>query len=199
MSRKRKVFLLLLPPVLWVLAMLAYLYQTSQLEAGLHPIDGLTYGSGGNLLRIGFSRSIENELSTNVITVRDVNDEIVFRNTIQLDHDLYGRSIVKAMQMDSDPELEILAWGDNVRVGESFILDYVNGQVRMRDYDKAPEQVKRFVQQYRNSGNEAGVFIGLLVLTTPLYYLILFLVWLIGRLSGKSRNQQQAESTDKAL
>ncbi len=186
MKRKRTWFLLLLPVLLWVLAIAAYLLQTDRLEDTLQAVDGLIYGSGDRLLRVGLSRSIENEVSTDVITVTDVNDEIVFQNTIQIDHDLYGMGIVNAMQMDSDPELEIIAWGSNVRAGKSFILDYVNGEIQSRDYEEAPEKVKSFVEQYQGNTGGSMVYFGLLVLATPLYYFIYFLAWLFGRFFSKS-------------
>ena len=185
MKRKRTWFLLLLPVLLWVLAIAAYLLQTTRDEDTLQAVDGLIYGSGDGLLRVGLSRSIENEVSTDVITVTDVNDEIVFQNSIQIDHDLYGMGFVNAMQMDSDPELEIIAWGSNVRAGKSFILDYVNGQIQSRDYEEAPEKVKNFVDQYQGNTGGFMVYFGLLVLATPLYYFIYFLGWLFRRLFGK--------------
>jgi hypothetical protein len=191
MKRKHRWFFLLLPVLIWVVAIAAYLFQSTRKADDLHPVDGLTYGSGDGLLRVELSRSIENEVSTDVITAKDVNDEIVFRNAIQIDHDLYGVGIVNAMQMDSDPELEIIGWGSNVRSGKSFILDYVNGEIQSRDYEEAPDKVKSFVDQYQSNTGGFMVYFGLLVLATPLYYFIYFLAWLFGRLFGK-----RAESTE---
>ena len=57
-------------------------------------------------LYVSTSRIIKNEVTTDTITVTDINGIIVFEAVVKMDHDLYDTGFVKAVQIDDAPEWE---------------------------------------------------------------------------------------------
>jgi hypothetical protein len=150
--------------------------------------DGMIIGSGDNRLTIGVNRSVENEVVTYVITVMDNSGAIVLETVISVDHDMYGFSFVKVMQADSDVELELVAWGNNIREGESFILDFSGNELQQRPFDEISDEARDSIEDYKRINVDYPVLLVLLFMVTLVYY---FIVNVVIKILSRNKNSEQ--------
>jgi len=189
MKKQFKWFFLLTPIAVWVLLIGVYSYQNSKIKNLMQDANGLILGTANNRFVVRTSRTFEGEVSTDVIIVTDHDGKIVLETVVSMDHDLYGTGFVKAIQADSDSELEVVAWGNNIKQGESFYLDFVDGTVKQRPFDEISIVVIKIIEDYKQFNTLYPVLFGLLLLLTPAYYILYFIIYLIVKASGRKKVQ----------
>jgi len=183
----KRIFLLL-PVAVWCLTIGLLSFQNSQIDEFMKNPDGMIIESGNNQFTIGVDRTVENEVVTYVITAKDNSGDTVLESVISADHDLYGFSFVKAMQVDNDIELEIVAWGNNIREGESFILDFSGNELQQRPFDGISDEARDNIEDYKRINVENPFLLGLLFMATLVYY---FIVNLVIRVLSRNKNPEK--------
>ena len=189
MKKQFKWFFLLTPIAVWVLLFGVYSYQNSKIKNLMQDADGLILGTANNRFVVRTSRTFEGEVSTDVIIVTDHDGKIVLETVVSMDHDLYGTGFVKAIQADSDSELEVVAWGNNIKQGEPFYLDFVDGTVKQRPFDEISIVVIKIIEDYKQFNTLYPILFGLLLFLTPAYYILYFIIYLIAKASGRKKVQ----------
>jgi len=176
-------FFRLAPLLLLALVIADYGYQNVQLNRFMRNADGLVIGTGAARLTVQVKHSMEDELSRDVLTVLDSQGKTVLAQTIIMDHDLYGVGFVKAMQVDDDPELEVLVWGNGMVEAQPYFLDFNNGTVQQRPFAEVSPATRNIVLYYQYSQSEFPILLGVILFSLPLYYLLYFIVsWIIRRI-----------------
>ncbi len=175
MMRALKWFFLWLPVAAWVGLIGTCQYRTSEVDSRLQDADGLVWGTGEQRRVVHTRRRMENELATHVITVMGAGGDIELETMVRMDHDMFGVGFVKAMQADSDAELEVVAWGSRILDGESFFLDFSDGKVTRRAFKEAHAGAKELTGEYQRSRRELPYFGVVLFLASIVYYLLYLL------------------------
>jgi len=187
----KRIFLLL-PVAVWCLTIGLLSFQNSQIDEFMKNPDGMIIESGNNQFTIGVNRTVENEVVTYVITVMDNSGATVLESVISADHDLYGFSFVKAMQVDNDVELEIVAWGNNIREGESFILDFSGNEILLLlSFDEISDEAKDTIENYKRINVEYPALLGLLFIATLVYYFGYYIVTAVIRVLSRNKNPEK--------
>lgn len=181
MTKHPYLLLSLLPILLWVILLVMVSSQNSSTAFGMTEADGLIMGTGDEQLTVFIDRMLDGEVATDIISLRSTDGRTVYEDKITIDYDLYGRGLIKGIQVDNDPELELLAWGNNVVDGESFYLDFNAGGVERKRFDTIPDEIKNYIINDQNNANELTAIAGLMVLLTPVYYLILLITFFVRR------------------
>ena len=185
MKKLIKVVLLLLPFIILVLVIAFNSHKNSQVYSRMQDADGLIMGTAENRYVVRANRSVENEVTTDVIVVTDHDGKVVQDISVSMDHDMFGLGFVKAMQADSDPELEVVAWGNNVRQGETFFLDFADGKIMKRPVDEISGAAKQLIEDYKNANSQSFSLFFYFIVLTPLYYILYFIVRLVMKPSAK--------------
>lgn len=108
------------------------------------------------------------------VAVSNPDGRTVFRFECKIDRDMGGNGFVAAMNVDDDPEPEILCYRNTF--GGSRYLDVRAGQVEDLPFDRAPAAVKRAASQWQDA-NQPNTFdfLGGALLTVS-YYILLGIV-----------------------
>jgi len=176
---------LLLPVIVWALVLGYYSLKASVIDRNFRSADGLVLNDGNKSYQVQLERSYHNEQGTYTVTIARASGEVVFEETVIIDHDLFGTGFVSGMQIDEDENFEIVVWGDNFLQGEAFYLDLVNGRLARKAFDNLPLKSKELTEEYRKLSTQGPLVFGFLLLLTVLYYLVLFLVFIFSWLSGR--------------
>ena len=143
-----KLVLLFLPFIVLAVIISLNHYRSSRIFARMQDANGLKMGTADKRFIVSTNRSIKNEVTTDIITVTDHNGKVVLRNSISMDHDLYGLGFVKAMQADDDPEMEVVAWGNNIREGKAFILDFDGAEIISRPIEALSRRAHLWLRRH---------------------------------------------------
>lgn len=157
-----------------VLAVVLYVNsnRNSQIDNHMQDANGLIMGTADNRFTVRVTSSVENEVTTDVIVVTGQVGGVVQEISVSMDHDMFGLGFVKAMQADSDPELELVAWGNNIRDGKPFFLDFAGGTIVRKPIEEISAAAQGLIENYKNANSSSyGVFFYFIILT-PLYYLL---------------------------
>lgn len=156
-------------------------YLNSRIFSQMQDADGFIMGTAENRFVVRTNRSIKNEVATDNIVVTDRDGKVVQNNSISMDHDLYGLGFVKAMQADTDPALEVVAWGNNILKGEAFILDYADGTIIKRPIEELSNTAQGLVESFKKTTLRSYGLTVFNIILTPVYYLFYLIVFLILR------------------
>ena len=194
MKRLLKWILGLLPFIVLGVIISVNYYQSSRIFSAMQDADGLVMGTADTRFIVRVRRSIKNEVTTDVITVADRDGKVVQRNSISMDHDLYGLGFVKAMQADDDPDLEVVGWGNNLREGEPFILDFADGTIIRRPIGALSGTAQGLVDAYKTNTLQSYGLTVFTILATPVYYVLYLIIFLIMKLTTMKK-QPRVESS----
>ena len=97
---------------------------------------------------------------------------ILLSRSISFDFDMYGGGFVSAVQADSDPELEIFAWGMR-ESRESFILDFSRGTVQVKPFSEAFPELKQLALKWHKY-NIMRPFETIIIVVVLIFYYLLF-------------------------
>ena len=156
-------------------------YLNSKIFKHTQDADGFIMGSAENRFVVHTKRSTKNEVTTNNVVVTDRDGKVVQDNSFSMDHDMYGLGFVKAMQADSDPALEVVAWGNNLLKGEAFILDYADGTIIKRPIEELSSTAQGLIESFKKTTLRSYGLTVFNIILTPMYYIFYLIVFLILR------------------
>jgi len=177
-----KRFLLVAPMLL--LAGLGFLtaYQRSSIGALLSDPNDLVWQSQAARLGVQERGEKDGVLSKHVIRVLREDGSVAHESTFEIDWDagLTGGGFVKAMQADSDPELEVVAWAANTGSGDErfqpFFLDHRQGEVTRQPFAEASDGAHGLAGRWRQAHVIRDLEITVVILLSVVYYLFFGLV-----------------------
>lgn len=178
--------LLLVWPIILLLGIYGYhSYERQQIDTVLLEADGLIWEEGGDQYAVQVDQQEEGELLHVQIRVVDSEDKEIYKTTEIIDRDILGGGFVRAVQVDQDPESEIVVW----HAGAGYYLDFSGGGVQEKSFDGVPQQVKDLAQSWHKHNVTAGMEMALLILLVLGYYFLYFLVkgimWFFKRKSAQ--------------
>ena len=179
MKRLFKLVVLLLPFIVLTVVISSNLYRNSRIFMQTQDADGLMMGTSDNRFVVRVNRSVKNAVTTDAIVVTDLDGKVVKNASIIMDHDLYRLGFVKAMQVDGDPDLEVVAWGNNVRNGEAFFLDFADGGIIKRPIEEISGTAQDLIDAFKKTTLQSYALTVFTIIATPVYYFFLLIIFLI--------------------
>ena len=193
MKKLLKLVFMFLPFMVLAVALSINSNTDSGINSRIQDANGLIMGTSDKRFVVHNSSSVENEVTTDVIVVTDSDGKVVQDISISMDHDLFGLGFVKAMQADEDPELEVVAWGNNIRDGKPFFLDFSGGEIVRRPIEEISSAAQNVIDNYRNAGSQSyGIFFYFIILT-PLYYILYVFVRAMITAPVKKESEQEEQ------
>lgn len=193
MRRILKIISLAFPIAFLVLFEAYSSYQRSVLDMQLLDANGVVWKNDKAEYTVE-ARKTKPEAEMIVYAIKIINKAaktVDFNIESRFDLDMFGGGFVRAVQLDKDPELEIISWGMH-EIKESFVLDFSGGSVIKKPFDQAPREVKDLVSQWYDY-NVIKPFETALLITVLLGYYILYgVVWTILRIVRKKSKAKTA-------
>jgi len=183
-TKKRIVVTSLLLPLLLYAAFLASaFYQRTQLDKTIQEADGLIWGKGygQHVVHVETKKPTVEQIHYE-IRIENLNDKkIIYSDSFTIDFDMYGGGFFSSMQVDNDPELELVAWGIHERK-RSFFLDFSNDTVTKKSLDHVSPEANKLIDQWLKYNIERPVelVIGFVILLG--YYMLYGTIWGIRRI-----------------
>ena len=190
MKRLFKLVLLFFPFLVLGLILSVNYYLTSRIFSQMQDADGFVMGTADDRYVVHTKSSVANEIVTDVINVTDKNGKLVKSNSISMDHDMFGLGFVRAMQADSDPELELVAWGTNIREGKPFFLDFTDGRITERPLEELSEAAQDLIKAFKTTTLRTYGLTAFTIVLTPVYYIIYIIIFLIKVVIGRRRQTE---------
>ncbi len=173
--------LFVLAPLILLVGGFVYLkIQLMWVEERIQEPDGLQWVAGDIRWQVRRTRRVENEVSHDAISVQSTDGREAFATVFSVDHDLFGMAIVGAMQVDDDPELEIVVWGEHIvsEPSRSFYLDFTRGAVKQRPFTEIAARIAPIVDRYRHAHQEIPLILAPLLLLNLLWYFVVAAAYL---------------------
>lgn len=189
-----KRLLLLLPLVLWALA-IAYLKLQQYGLTGTFPnVDRIVWGKGERQVTVEISEETMDDLELHqyVITATDKQGKQLLRKSIMIDLDMGGAGFVTPMQADDDDEYEIVVVTDRkVTTGKhGFYLDHNDGKIEKRSLTDLDTKAIRNIHDRLTISAPNPFTFGYYLALTLLYYALFFpMAWVIKKSRSRKRNQ----------
>jgi hypothetical protein len=191
------------PVVLYLIYLGVGCREQAQIDARVRPADGLVWGQGEQRLAVEARASRAGETEQVALRIVDVHGVAVFEHTITIDWDLFGGGLVARMQVDDDPEDEIVAFGRIERTEPDlgrgdFVLDYEAGQVRRSSLDQASSETHLTLGRWYQYHVLRPVTVLTELFALGVYYAGVGAVALIVRAIRRRRNRASAEPVERA-
>ena len=183
MKSKFKIILLVWPIVLLV-GMFGYSsYERQQIDKKLLEADGLVWETDGKQFIVRVNQREDGELLHIQIKVVNPENKEIYITSEVIDRDMFGGGFVRAVQVDHDPENEIIVWHTRA----AYYLDFSEGNVKKVAFDQVPQQVKDLAKSWHKYNVMAGLTMTLLLLSVVCYYILYVFVKIILRVLKKNR------------
>jgi hypothetical protein len=180
MFTKRRVAItsLLLPLLLYAAFLTTSLYQRSQLDKTIQEADGLIWGKGNDqhVVHVETKKPTVEQIHYEIRIERLNDKKIVYSDSFEIDFDMYGGGFFSSMQVDNDPELELVAWGIHEQK-RSFFLDFSNDAVAKKSLDHISPEANKLIDQWRKYNIERPVELLIVVVFLLGYYILYGLIW----------------------
>lgn len=127
-------WILLFGPLLgWLALTGSCLFKDYRTDRILHNADGLTWHHGSQRIVVDIEETFSGETTTFRVHIRQ-GDRSLHETAMTVDNDMWGGGFVKAVQADTDEDLEIVLWG---RRETGRVLDHQNGRIVETPFDQA--------------------------------------------------------------
>jgi hypothetical protein len=141
-------------------------------------VNGLTWGVENELLTGKLQKTSKDDIENIVFTLLDIKNNPVFTKKFYIDRDIYGAGFVRAIQVDDDPELEVVFYTNRPRSDNpNFYIDIKNGKVETNDFSSASLEAKQLAEIRVFTGNT--VF--LILVSIFLFPIITFMFFIYKR------------------
>lgn len=166
------------PFLLWLFFFIPNAEQLSELRMAVKPIEAINWGDGENRLMVKTSLTLkfETEEEHHQIEVVGSDGRVQGRTTLVFSRDLWGGGFVKAMDVDDDNVLELVAWSTN----GSFFLDYSADAITKKAWNEASKSARSLAPQYFNA-REFSTMLGFSFTILIGIYFVCGIGFLIGR------------------
>lgn len=197
------------------LAALSFAYDKMQIMPYTHEVNGMVWQAGSHKFKPQVKKLPSDpeespEVERRLLTIYDAENKAVFNKQLYIDWDMFGGGFVKAMQADSDPELEIVFYvmssysftkqkqdygnelgGDNHPIYSSFYLDInqQTGKIAAKDFKtEASAEAWQLAKNIFSALNPL-LLVMFVLFGAPLIAIVLGLLGWLGRYIV-SRNKQ---------
>jgi len=180
--------------LLWPLAVAFYLLgsnyiQRQSVDEVLGNADGVVWGQGQLQAVVRVTQFTRGESDTYSVVVTRGSDQLFADQGFVVDRDMFGGGFVKAIQADSDSELEIIVWGWHEEAS-SYWLDYSKGVVTQNSFSGAPDQITAAAQNWYQAYIATGLKTAVFAMFCFFYYITLGIIALIVNLVRKFRQKR---------
>jgi len=183
MKNKLKIILLIWPIILLLGMYWHFSYERKQIDEKLLEADGLVWQSGKKQFKVRVHQGEDGELLHIGIEVVGPENKEVYKTSEIIDRDMFGGGFVRAVQVDKDPEKEIVVW--HARAG--YYLDFSEGSVKKISFDQVPQQIKDLAKSWHRYNVMAGLTMTLLLIAVICYYVLyIFVKVILGLFKRKS-------------
>ena len=158
-----------------------------QVQGHIIDVDGLAWGDAAGRLtahRESSRAPSDPETENLLLRITDAGGGEVHREAVSISWDLWGWGLVAAMQVDADPELEIVFIDASSRRGRNldgrssaFYLDLSSGRVERKPLTSATQDVLPVIDEWAALHKPLTA-----VLLLALYYLVFYLPFQVIRL-----------------
>lgn len=185
-KNKFKVMMLVLPVILLIGMYCYHSYERQQIDKKLLKADGLVWKSGEKQFKVQIEQQEDGELLNIQIKVTGPENREIYTINEVIDRDMFGGGFVRAAQIDSDPEKEIIVWHTRA----SYYLDFSEGRIKKVSFDQVPQQIKDLAQNWHKYNVMAGMTMTLLLLFVACYYILYIFIRVILRLFKRKMGHQ---------
>lgn len=187
MRRMIKTVSLLLPISLLILFVAYVAYQKWAIDQLMPDAHGIVWTDDTVIYTVEIlSRDSVSETRSYVIRVVDTTGTTIYETEASFDFDMFGGGFVRAVQVDDDPEMEIVAWGAH-ESSEAFFLDFSHGSVKERPLAEVPANMSKLAMLWHDYNIKKPVETVLYGLLLIVYYVLYVIVWLSLRLMRRKK------------
>ena len=181
MKSKFKIILLIWPIILLVGMYWHFSYERKQIDEILLEADGLIWEADGKQFTVRVNQREDGELLNIQIKIITSENKEIYKTSEVIDRDIFGGGFVRAVQIDKDPEKEILIWHTRAK----YYLDFVQESVEKVSFDRVDQEIKDLAKNWHRYNVMAGIEMTILILFVFCYYGLYFLVKVILKLFKK--------------
>jgi hypothetical protein len=134
----------------------------------------MSWGTGDDLLTANLKKSVEDDYENYLFTVGNVNNKVIFSQEIKLRTGPFGMCFVKAMQLDDDPELEVIFYTNNNSKKYSSYADVNNGKIEIKNYEMASAAAHKLIENRLRMELIQMLLIFLITLSLPFLVYLFF-------------------------
>jgi hypothetical protein len=188
-------------------------YSNALTDSYLLDLDGLTWGNGKNTLTAKVTNlPLEEpdlpEVQDLLLSLYDTENNAVFEQQLSIDWDMFGAGFLKAMQVDNDPELEIVfkrigcdseaTPTDNRWQTCNFYLDMSSGKIEQKNFTTfASPKARELAKTRLVTVNPLNFFV-IAIFSAPFVLLLMYgFLSVIKFLRNKRRNSSQDTTGNK--
>ena len=183
----------LLPLLAWAIWFGWMQYARYVTDKAVLDANGLVWSVAANGFTAAVSGNRQGELEDITVTVKSADGRTLRSLGCRIDWDMGGRGFVRALNVDDDPELEIVCYR-NKENGSSY-LDLSSGQVAEIPFSRASATAHRLAEDWLDAHAPSPfAFVALIVLTLAYYALLfayLFLAFLFKRMRRRTASEQR--------
>jgi len=173
MKKTLKILALLWPIAALLLLSGYHAYMRGQIDKGMEEAHGWVWNKDATRFAVRIEERQEGELVHYLIHVTNQENKMVFQTSFTIDRDMFGGGFVKTMQVDRDPEKEVVLWGLHER---SAFLDLSEGAIIKRPFNDALPEARALAKEWHRYHVMANFEIFILVVFTLVYYVLLGLI-----------------------
>ncbi len=171
-----------------VLIIIIDFYGDIRTDSYMKEVNGMIWGTGKDELR-AYVQDLGTHLSEQqllLLTISDVKNRIVFEKELVIDWDLWSSGFLKAMQVDDDPEPEIVFYVYRSRefnagrfnneinqIFSNFYLDIKSGKVEAKDFRTASSKARELAEIRLTTAKNFSLQLFLFV-TMPLIAILIY-------------------------
>jgi len=174
---KIKIILLIWPIILLIVTYWHLSNERQQIDEKLFEADGLVWQSDEKQFVTRVNQREDGELLHIGIEIVGPENKEVYKTSEIIDRDMFGGGFVRAVQVDKDPEKEIVVWHTRAK----YYLDFSEGSVKKVSFDRVPQLVKDLAKSWYKYNVMASLTMPLLLLFVVSYYIFYLLVKIIVR------------------
>lgn len=162
--------LFLVPFVLGIIWLVYDNYKYGDLSTIVKPVEAISWKKGVDNLTIKVTKTTnaEKEEKTYLIEVTRPDGITVLTHRMVVNVDMWGGGFVKAMNVDEDDELELVAWDSR---GDRYFLDYTTGVVVVKQWTGASAIAQSLAERFYAAETTGNV--------RELYYVLAIIFYIL--------------------
>jgi hypothetical protein len=178
-----------------VLIIIIDFYGDVRTDSYMKEVNGMIWGTGKDELRAYVQDlGTHSEQQLLLLTISDVKNRIVFEKELVINWDRWSSGFLKAMQVDDDPEPEIVFYVYRSRefnagrfnneinqIFSNFYLDIKSGKVEAKDFRTASSKARELAEirltTAKNFSLQLFLFVTMPLIAILIYHLLIRLFW----------------------
>lgn len=178
--------ILIAGPVLIAISAVIYMIIMKTLTSGyISETDTFTWEHETVTSHATISRSVEGEIHHYSIVITQANG-IIYKKTFSIDHDMGGGGIVGLMQVDQDPEKEIV-YLKKFSTSENIYIDLQGNSVKEIPFSTTDSETRDKADAWLNYHIPNPFALGFYFFAIVVYYLFFVITWSLIRLFSSKK------------